>query len=315
MKGAVVLMTASKGTAIAAGLALAILLGAAATLLLLPGSPPPPAAVAGRPPTRPAAVAAPAIGEPYGLAAGQDLKRVPPPFPPSRLAWYRATYPGEGSATIEGPNAMVVTVGGRPLRRPRMIFGGPWSLSDVLTEVTGFWPQQVEGDAGLLGVKLPGDFVARAGTPPDRLAVALAAMLRDEFRTPAVLSFHDVIRPVIVLRGTWRRRHTVQFYGADLNTERGAGGGGSGTQQEFAQWLGRWVGREVVLDVTGSPWRPDWELNGDGDGTDRSRSLAHDLGLVLGHVAEQTGLTWAEERRTVRRLFVERSGPAVGPTP
>lgn len=33
----------------------------------------------------------------------------------------------------------------------------------------------------------------------------------------------------------------------------------------------------------------------------------HDGDTTLDHITEQTGLTWSEQTRTVRRLFVEKS--------
>jgi hypothetical protein len=178
------------------------------------------------------------------------------------------------------------------------------------------FPQDLEGDARLADMTIAGDFVARADADIEQYWAALEKIISEAADGPVVLSFAEVERPAVVFRGTWRaenpergpndlRPQKIELYGAHLDVRDG-GGGGSGSIGEFASYAGSWIDRTVIVEASGPPQRLSWHYNGHGDWTEESRRQAHDLKLVCEHIQEQTGLSWKEETRKLRRLFMER---------
>jgi hypothetical protein len=68
----------------------------------------------------------------------------------------------------------------------------------------------------------------------------------------------------------------------------------------FAGTLGSFMNKTVVIEASGTPEAVRWQFYYSCDGSEESRQR------VCMHVTEQTGLTWTEETRMVRRLFVDR---------
>jgi hypothetical protein len=114
----------------------------------------------GKPDTKVAAEFAKA----YGLPEGEDLKWFATPPPPARAAWLRAVLPS--FSNLEGGGLFVKWTGGA-LEELAVIPGGHLTLGDAARILSGFYPQDTEAEAEILGAELPeGDFVVREEASP-----------------------------------------------------------------------------------------------------------------------------------------------------
>jgi hypothetical protein len=251
----------------------------------------------------------------YALQEGEVLKRIAPPFSPVRMEYYRQEYEGQAKAIPAGPTVMSFRWKNGKLNNWGMTFGGDdgTGLPTLLEWLTDLYPQDLEGDEGLLKEQITGDFIVREGTPADKVLPRLEEILRRECKLPVKLTLKDVERKVIVLRGTYRPmplagydKDDVQLYGKDLVPNSGAGGG-SGTFREFLQAAGSFMGRRLVAEVEGAPKKIGWRYHKRSPFTEQEAKEDTDPDGVLKHLGEQTGFTFKEENRQVRVLFVERT--------
>ncbi len=251
------------------------------------------------------------LSGPYALKEGEVLRYFGPPFPKERQELMRVMAPG---AIGDGDLDLL-------WRKDHLVFGsatlgqGPGqALRMVLTGVARIYPQEIEGDTKLLDTPIKGDFVYREGTPPEKIIARLQEILNRELDLPIKLTLREEERKVQELSGKYaftpaaggQSEKRIEIY-ADFLSNPDRGGGGSGTFPEFVQWLGRFVGRRVVLGkVEGAPARLSWHDNHpDGPFTQQQWEAAHAAEPVLKRIAEQTGLTVREETRRVRVLTVE----------
>jgi hypothetical protein len=260
----------------------------------------------------------------YSLRNDEVLRCVHPPFLPERLELYRKTRHSQAAAIPRGPEAMMLRWNAGDVLEPladaritiwSMHFGSSETLPSLVEKLLDIYPQEIEGDRELLDRQLPGDFVYRPGADESLYLAALGKIIEGQIDGPVNFVFRQVDRDVIVLRGDWkfspvdevaRERRSVEIYEGKLNTSRNRGGGGTGEAKDFAGWLGRYVGQQVILEAQGVPGKLTWRYH------DEERALAgrkHPVtDLVLKHIEEQTGLTCTIETRKVRRLFVEHEG-------
>ena len=131
-------------------------------------------------------------------------------------------------------------------------------------------------------------------------------------------SFRDAEEEVFVLSGKYeakpldgRKAGEIEVYAAHL-TERGIGGGGSGTLKEMADHIERHVNKSVVLGkIEGAPKKVSWHFNVRSpmlkDPAKGIDTYAEDTfpEAVLENLATQTGLTVKLEKRKVRTLAAE----------
>jgi RNA polymerase sigma factor (sigma-70 family) len=252
-----------------------------------------------------------ALSKTYALPDGEVLKCFRPPFPEVRKELMRLGYvnpPDEPNGYLD-----------LHWRDGRLVFGTltgtTQDLRTLLTALAGLYPQEVEAEDALLMTAIGADFVVREGAPPAKVVARLEEILNNEFAIPLKLTLREEERKVHVLSGKYQfkavapdqERNRIELYAENLSDPK-FGGGGSGNFAEFAQWLGRFVSRRVVVGkVEGVPARLSWH----DDHPDKAFSqeeweAAHAAEPVLKHVAEQTGLTIREETRRVRVLVVER---------
>jgi hypothetical protein len=250
----------------------------------------------------------------YGLADGEVLKRVAAPFPACRTEYCRSLrwlHPGleAGDATLDyrwdGTEVHLWGTGfapGRPVGS---------SLSNVLHSV-GIPHQDIEGDRGLLHQLIEGEFVVRAGAPPERLVPRLEQILRGELDLPARLTLTRAERDVIVVGGRCEPKprasggpDAIDLF-AVAPRDDACAGGGSGTFDRFLESLGSYIGRQLVSEVADLPnGRVAWRYHNSTQvlpGPDPNQ----DAGGVLRNVAGQTGLTFRPEKRVVRVLLLEK---------
>ena len=90
----------------------------------------------------------------YGLAASQNLRRVPPPFPETRMQYYRAANPSQAKAIPAGPDGMVFRTNNDLLTPWGMTFCDSkdqgYALSGLLDFLLGIKSQMIEGPPELL---------------------------------------------------------------------------------------------------------------------------------------------------------------------
>ncbi len=261
----------------------------------------------------------------YALPKGEVLKHVPEPFAPVRMAYYTEQFPDQAKLIPRGPTVMTFRWEDGKLSNWSMSFNGaqPGTSLSSLLGLAGIYPQETEGDAGLLRESITGDWVVRQGTPTAEVVARLEEILRKDCKLPIRLTLKQVERKVLVAQGKYRLRTLpgyneddgIQVYGKELVPNSGAGGG-SGTFREFLENVGARIGRRIVSEAEGVPAHLGWRYHERGPATAQQHQEDTDPKLVFQHLSEQTGLTFKEETKTVRVLFVERTeGPAGQPKP
>lgn len=250
----------------------------------------------------------------YALSDDEVLLRIVPPFMSERLVYYRAKHAGQAQAIPEGPDTMFFRwTNNNKLQSWGMTFGNGKGIDarTMLRMFAGIYPQEIDGDQELLDLKISGDFVLRADEPRAEIVEAIEAILRAEPTFPARLRLRDVKRQVYVLRGDYKLTplpdyaDSVQIYGEKLVPNSGAGGG-AGDIDEFAKWVGMWIGRPVVCEVDNAPASLMWRYHMPSPSTQQERAAAKDPRSVLQNLKDQTGLSFAEEEIELPMLFVER---------
>lgn len=248
----------------------------------------------------------------YGLKEGELLKRVAAPFPASRAdycTFLKAEYfPDMDFANVsiscrwDGKNvefwSLTPDSGGVPML--------------TLLDCLGVSRQEVEVDEDWRFKQIPGEFVTRAGVPPEKVIPRLEQILREELKLPVRLALREVEREVILVGGKYeskpranREANQVDLF-AVKPSDDGDTPGGSGTFDEFLAATGSYLGRRLVNDLATTP-------------TDTVRWYFHlttrvlsrpdpnrDPAGVLKNITAQTGLTFKTEKRKVRVLFVEK---------
>jgi len=182
---------------------------------------------------------------------------------------------------------------------------GQIQIRSVLESTVRVYPYEVEGDGQLLSTKITGDFIIRDGAPKQAILMELQKVLNGQFNMPVRLVSRQVERPVIVARGAFGLkpipdRRCIELFEEAL-TDESRGGGGSGNFEEFLNWVGRYINMHVIDEVEGKPKEKlSWHYNR------KPRGRSMDPLLVLDNLSPQTGLTFTEETRRVRVLFVEQ---------
>ncbi len=255
----------------------------------------------------------------YRLEPDQVLRRIAPPFPELRAAYYLAGHPSQAKSIPRPPDAMTFLGDGESVKNWGLKFGSGYSLVDVIDAALKIKSQDIEGPAEVLNKRLEGDWVMRPGASDEKVLQELESILQKQFDQPVRLSIAKRVRTVYVARGKYQftalnngsnnpakdaktpeRIDEIEIYENSLSPN---GGGGSGDFKEFLEWVGRWIDMTIIDEVSDPPDRDVcWHLN-EGDIADRGNK--RDRELVLKHVAAQTGLTFQKELRVIRRVLVE----------
>jgi RNA polymerase sigma factor (sigma-70 family) len=262
---------------------------------------------------RPPAIAAevhPADAVPtdiYVLDGGEALRRLAHPQGTARRALFaKLAATGFAGNNPAPPVALIIGLKGTSLQEWSWDFDHHFTLSFLLEYLLQFYPQQVEGAHAAISIS--GDFVFNVDANIDARRAALQKILQDELHEPLELTLRSVPRKVIVLHGHWRftpasssRAHNnvaplIELY--ERNISRAPTNAGAGDSSRFAGGLGKYIGRQIIIEAENLPTGFFWSLND-------SSGQPHDVQLVLNHVKEQTNLSWSEETRTVQRLFIE----------
>jgi RNA polymerase sigma factor (sigma-70 family) len=186
-------------------------------------------------------------------------------------------------------------------------------LDDLCRDVLSFFKVELEAPAGLLNRAIGGDYVFNANATAQQCLPAIQQIIEQRTGTRVVLSSRPVERKVVVLRGTWKAQPTTATAAAAIGnviisfdpaendaapSEKGVIG--TSSANGFAGHLGQCIGRFVICEARNLPGKISWRY----DSNPRSRD---ERDAILDHVAEQTGLTWKEETRTIQCVRIEVS--------
>ena len=202
----------------------------------------------------------------------------------------------------------------------------PSSLFSVVSVLTGLQPVDLDGDSRLwVRTKLGGDFIIRKGTSTEAIIEDLSSVLNHDLKLQVSLEFKKVDREVYVARGTfqpapigpaWRRPEDKSYliYGKEgPGPDKRHGVENAGKFPNFLKAIGYRVGRPVLSEIKNPPqgsigWRIYFDQSERTTWENFPRNFAKNTQLVLQHVSEQTGLTFHEENREVRLLFLQDLG-------
>ena len=255
----------------------------------------------------------------YRLAPGQDLKRIPPPRPKGIRVWYIRQRPRLGDiGGLQDIRAMAFAWRDPDqLHVSSSMFGRSegWTIRDLPRWLgMGLYSYDIEGDLELLKTEVGGDWIVREGIPAEVLVQPLEAILQRAIRQRITLALRRVEREVVVARGRYRPSPLpgradgeIEVYAREpaQDDERGDG---VGAFPSFLRGLAEWIRRPILNEVESPPkGNIGWHYNQREASTERTRRGDGDEALVLKHLEEQTGLTFAREKRPIRILFVERA--------
>jgi hypothetical protein len=239
------------------------------------------------------------------------MRLVPPPFHPARLQFLRRAGVTENRRDHLEAAMLVKWRAGKLVLRGRKSSTVPWySVEDLVGHLVRVPGWEIEGDAELKGLRLPGDVVVRGDASPEECRMALEQIVSRQLGKKVSLELRDVERPVTVLKGVWRYTPVadravaggppmLELYDTHLTPPADPGGEADTTVGEAAAGISAYVGKDVLIECAGAPERLRMRENAVGEG-----GRAHDPTRALRRVEEQTGLSAVEEKRRVRRLMV-----------
>jgi hypothetical protein len=250
--------------------------------------------------------------EVYALGDGEVMKRVAPPYPPGRRVYFRRRSSSPGPLDPNGPPDTIFSWRGKELDGSASGWSnGRVQVAHFLWELVGVFPQDIDGDLSVLKAPIRGDFIVRDDAPPEQRAARLEEILRRECGLPVKLTFREVECPVLVVRGKYRYTPlpnataggSIEIFGKTF----GYYGGGQGSFAEFLGWVGMYTTRPVINEVEEVPrGKLVWMVHRVFNFHQKENLDEAERKLALEHLKQQTGLTFTEDKRRVRTLFVER---------
>lgn len=240
----------------------------------------------------------------YTLAPNENLKYISPPYLKGRDVYYRYKIPAQAKVIPQGPNIIYLYwKDEHTIESKAMTFGKP-NITDVLKMIAGVHTYEIEGNQTILNKGIEGDFIFRENVSQEELFKDLEKICFNQLHQSVKFEFQDVPRSVYIARRTYRfhplsgRGQQVEVYGETLGPQYETGDQ-SGDFQKFMVWLGEQLHCQVISEVENPPsqklrWRYYYNEN-----------LSVKPELVVQHITEQTGLTFTEEIRTVKVLFIE----------
>jgi hypothetical protein len=247
-----------------------------------------------------------ALKQIFGVTIDEPIRVIEWPTPAARLDFYQEEKPDLAATFPEGPSVMLVFWKKGSPHIWQMGFyakGGSYSITDLIFQLLQVPAADLAGEPALADVHLIGDVVADPDAGQQQLLGSLAKLISEEHGFPVKLSFRNVARPVIVFSGSWDAYQSKLASQPDLQIELKRVGDGQGNVNDFALQLSDGLERTVVFDALRPPAHFSWSAT-------RNRldlKDAQNPKLTFDDIADQTGLTWSEQTRTVRTLFVERA--------
>jgi len=255
----------------------------------------------------------------YGLRDDEVIRWIRPPYIAQREEFYRKELATRAALRPDTPAAMILKW---EEERPRW-YGSILGSGDgrrgytpqiLIRHLLGVFPQDLEGDIHLSMQGMPGDFAFLAEARAEQLHGGLEVVISEATAAPVRLAFRQVERQAIVFKGKWvekRSKEAVagqhprfEVYGGDRDLSRGGEGAGSGSIADFGNRIGSMIDASVVVDAAGVPQKISWHyMRGE---EEKERPLTDFARFVCEQIAEQTSMSWSEESRSLRRMFIER---------
>jgi len=244
----------------------------------------------------------------YALADDEVLKRIAPPYPVSRKHLPKLLGERYMSGRAAVHSYSVRWENGQPTNSWGFE-GGSFPFQNLVTNLLKLKSTEIEGDPELLMREIPGDFVYRAGAPPERLAESLAEIAGLEFGRPVRLVSREVERPVYIVRGALKlalpEGQKIALNGGSHSGDHGEVLG-SGKLEHLLDGIASYIHTPVVNEAEPSSaalsWSSRWYDLAD---TPAEKRFKLDPQVVLKQITDQTGITFTSENRTTRVLFVE----------
>jgi hypothetical protein len=268
------------------------------------------AVAVGRAQTRPDELWKDHFAETYGLAPGELVKHVPPPFIEERLEVYRRDFPDHAVRTPQGPDAIIFEWSDDGPRMRRWRHGGAFSIGGALEAVTQLESYQLILPHDLLDKPLPGDWVVQSGATADELMAALSRLLAKELGRPCTLESRAERLEVVVLKGKWKSKDdpdrvhlSVPFGGVNLVRDLPAGS--TSPVGSFPDNLTYFTGWPVIADTDAKRSQPiiEWsnEVAAKPDQPVDAKTPRAQMEPILAALKEQSGLTIEIETREITR--------------
>jgi hypothetical protein len=243
----------------------------------------------------------------YALSPDENLKYILPPYLKGRDIYYRYKNPAQAKMIPAGPDSLYLCwKNNHTIENKAMTFGKP-DLSYQLSLIANIYSYEIEGNQTILKRELKGDFIFRENSTKEEIISDLEKIYLNQLHQLVKFRFQEVPRKVYIARGRYQfnpipgRGNQVEIYGDKLGPKYEGGGGGGDFQTFFhrvGMYLNCWVISEVENPLSQSI---NWH-NNEPSGQQRMNLNPES---VLQHLAEQTGLTFTEETRVVKVLFIE----------
>ncbi|MCH7556100.1 MAG: redoxin domain-containing protein [Planctomycetes bacterium] len=249
----------------------------------------------------------------YRLDPQQVIKRISPPFIPERKDYYFDHAPDQARAIPDGPRMMTFSWDGK-LDPNKGGFGSVRDLTEPL-DLFGLESYEYEGPEELLSLKLPGDWIVRAGTTIEERMKALEELLAEELGRNIRFVKRTVEREVIVATGKFKfhppsgtyESNSVHLFSDQVDPDERAGGGTADSVSDFLQRLGSRV-KMSVIDKTKSseqvriPYlhHRSSRLRDVKDEVEKAKKLK----TLLANLTDQTDLQFKVERQPAEIWFV-----------
>ncbi|NNE00835.1 MAG: TlpA family protein disulfide reductase, partial [Pirellulaceae bacterium] len=196
--------------------------------------------------------------------------------------------------------------------------GEPEPLHMIVFKLLRVFPCDVTGDAKLWMTNIGGDFVLRKGADKGQVTEALQAILREQMELAVSLKWVQRRAEVWVVDGEfhpdpigepWRRPEdkAYVFYGVNGPVNGRHQESNAGTFDDLLKAFGARTGLPVVSELTKSPdghfgWQTWYDDMNSVDWDDFPRQYATHVDLVAKHFAQQTGLDFHREDRSIQLL-------------
>jgi hypothetical protein len=242
----------------------------------------------------------------FAVTIDEPIRVIEWPTPTARLDFYREQEPDLAASVPQGPPVMLVFWKNGSPQLWQMGFyvkGGSYSITYLIFQLLHVPAGDLAGEPDLADVHLIGDVVADPEAGQEQLLASFAKLLSEEHGFPVKLSFRNVARPVVVFGGNWDAYQLKLASQPDLQIELKRVGSGQGNVNDFALHLSDGLEKTVVFEALRPPAHLLWSAI-------RNRldlPDAQDPRITFDDIANQTGLTWSEQTRMVRTLFVERA--------
>ena len=237
----------------------------------------------------------PRFDQVYGLAPGEALKRVEPPFIPERNAFW-----AESRRQLSPPAQRVATPDDLSLglewdgTEPKWTFaGGNRDLYYALQTVVGLAPWELD-ESIPRDLKLPGDWVTRRGASREQLLGALGPIVSKQLGRPVRFEKRSGPREAVVVRGSYafsplfgNGEDVIEFFDATPPSRAPRPVVNSTALPAMWQALQYRLGRRVFDESADAPPTVKW----------RDYLYSADTSELLRNLSKQTHLRFEREPR------------------